>query len=233
MESQRSWRRCSYAAARDGATVAQQKSKCWHYLIITVMLLILIPQFTNALPISQNSQFSSQNKRQILHRIPLNPTYETTTTTTENPPPKPFKYSYQGGRVPGGKPDRYVEQEGDGSGQIRGSYTYLDPNWTWQTIKYQADPDGGFRILEGSTLGMRPKDTVAVKKAKEEHAALFKMIAKRNQQPAEVAVAVAPQETRAVQEERQTHAELFQKIAEEHRLLAEEHKRLAHRQYYT
>ena len=50
-------------------------------------------------------------------------------------------------------------------------------------IKYQADPDGGFRILEGSTLGMRPKDTVAVKKAKEEHAALFKMIAKRNQQP--------------------------------------------------
>ena len=31
---------------------------------------------------------------------------------------------------------------------------------------------------------MRPKDTVAVKKAKEEHAALFKMIAKRNQQPA-------------------------------------------------
>ena len=75
MESQRSWRHCSCA------TVAQQK--CWHYLIITVMLLILIPQFTNALPISQNSQFSSQNKRQILHRIPLNPTYETTTTTTE------------------------------------------------------------------------------------------------------------------------------------------------------
>ena len=52
----------------------------------------------------------------------------------QNPPPKPFKYSYQGGRVPGGKPDRYVEQEGDGSGQIRGSYTYLDPNWTWQTV---------------------------------------------------------------------------------------------------
>ena len=54
----------------------------------------------------------------------------------------------------------------------------------WFQIKYQADPDGGFRILEGSTLGMQPKDTVAVKKAKEEHAALFKMIAKRNQQPA-------------------------------------------------
>ena len=49
-------------------------------------------------------------------------------------PPKPFKYSYEAGRAPGGKPDRYVEQEGDGSGQIRGSYTYLDPNWTWQTV---------------------------------------------------------------------------------------------------
>ena len=52
----------------------------------------------------------------------------------QNPPPKPFKYSYQAGRAPGGKPDRYVEQEGDGNGQIRGSYTYLDPNWTWQTV---------------------------------------------------------------------------------------------------
>ena len=48
-------------------------------------------------------------------------------------------------------------------------------------IKYVADPDGGFRILEGSSLDMRPKDTVAVKKAKEEHEALFKKIAQRNE----------------------------------------------------
>ena len=50
------------------------------------------------------------------------------------PPPKPFRFKYEAGRAPGGKPDRYVEQEGDGSGQIKGSYTYLDPNWTWQTV---------------------------------------------------------------------------------------------------
>ena len=52
------------------------------------------------------------------------------------PPPKPFHFKYEAGRVPGGggRPDRYVEQEGDGTGQIRGSYTYLDPNWTWQTV---------------------------------------------------------------------------------------------------
>ena len=49
-------------------------------------------------------------------------------------------------------------------------------------IKYVADPDGGFRILEGSTLGVRPKDTAAVQKAREEHENLFKMIALRNEQ---------------------------------------------------
>ena len=160
--------------------------------------------------------------------LPISPT--TTTTTTEQPLPSPFKYSYAAGRAPGGKPDRYVEQEGNGSGQIRGSYTYLDPNWTWQTIKYMADPDGGFRILEGSSLGLLPKDTAAVQKAKEEHEALFKMIAQRNEQlptqPLQPQV-VVPVETYAVQESRRQHAELFQKIAEEHRRLAEEHKRLA------
>ena len=56
------------------------------------------------------------------------------TTTTPQPPPVPFKYSYEAGRAANGKPDRYVEQEGDGTGKVRGSYTYLDPNWTWQTV---------------------------------------------------------------------------------------------------
>lgn len=91
-------------------------------------------------------------------------------------------------------------------------------------IKYVADPDGGFRILEGSSLGsLQPKDTLAVAKAKQEHEALFKMIALRNEQP----IHSQPVESLAVQEKRRQHAELFQKIAEEHRLLAEEHKRLA------
>ena len=70
-------------------------------------VLILIVDFTIALPI----------------------------TTTENPPPSPFKFAYAAGRAPGGKPDRYVEQQGDANGQIKGSYTYLDPNWTWQTVR--------------------------------------------------------------------------------------------------
>ena len=81
-------------------------------------------------------------------------------------------------------------------------------------------------------MGLRPKDTVAVKKARDEHEALFKMIAQRNEYEP-VPKVVVPQETVAVQEKRRQHAELFQRIAEEHRLLAEEHKRLAERQVYT
>ena len=107
------------------------------------------------------------------------------------------------------------------------------PKWTlmlnlvfFLQIKYVADPDGGFRIMEGSTLGLLPKDTAAVQKAKAEHDALFQMIAQRNSVPPAVPVRTLLQETKAVQDQRRQHAALFQKIAEEHRLLAEEHKRL-------
>ena len=89
--------------------------------------------------------------------------------------------------------------------------------------------------MEGSTLGLLPKDTAAVQKAKAEHEALFKMIAQRNSVPPAAPVPVSPLaavplETKAVQNQRRQHAALFQKIAEEHRLLAEEHKRRAERQ---
>lgn len=47
-------------------------------------------------------------------------------------------------------------------------------------IKYEADPEGGFRIMEGSTLGT-VKDTEAVARAKAEHAVLFANIAAAHQ----------------------------------------------------
>jgi hypothetical protein len=47
-------------------------------------------------------------------------------------------------------------------------------------IKYEADPEGGFRIMEGSTLAT-VKDTEAVARAKAEHAALFANIAAAHQ----------------------------------------------------
>ena len=95
------------------------EQKCWHnYLILTLLMLIL--DVTKAFPVSELVRTTEVE-------VPI-PYVE--------PPPKPFRFKYEAGRVPGGsgRPDRYVEQEGDGTGQIRGSYTYLDPNWTWQTV---------------------------------------------------------------------------------------------------
>jgi len=51
------------------------------------------------------------------------------------PPPRPFKYAYAAGRSPNGQPDRYVEQEGDEQGVVKGSYAYLDPNWKWRKVR--------------------------------------------------------------------------------------------------
>ena len=53
-----------------------------------------------------------------------------------------LKYAFAAGRVPGGKPDRYVESEGDAQGVIRGGYAYLDPNYQWQKVEYIADENG-------------------------------------------------------------------------------------------
>ena len=49
--------------------------------------------------------------------------------------PTPFKYQFAAGRRPGGKPDRYVDSQGDEHGTIKGSYTYLDPNYKWQRVR--------------------------------------------------------------------------------------------------
>ena len=59
------------------------------------------------------------------------------------------------------------------------------------------------------------------------------MIAQRNSVPPEAVpqpLPQLPQETLAVQQKRRQHAQLFHKIAEEHRLLAEQHKRRGERQ---
>ena len=121
-------------------------------------------------------------------------------------------------------------------------------------IKYEADPEGGFRILEGSTLGpAQPRDTKAVEKATAEHEALFRNIAAAHAAAAEspafsqpedalldpvdaieaveavaaAQAAAAPQDTVAVQKKRQEQADLYRKITEQHRKIAEQHERLA------
>ncbi|TRY73508.1 hypothetical protein TCAL_01551 [Tigriopus californicus] len=145
-------------------------------------------------------------------------------TTTPNPPPSPFQYAFAAGRAPGGKPDRYVEQEGDENGVVRGSYAYLDPNWKWQKVSYLADPDTGFHVLE-STAGdasSLPEDTPVVAEAKAKHKALYDQIAQRDQVQPE-----SPKESKAVEDKRIEHYSAFERIRAEHAAIAEEHARLA------
>lgn len=153
-------------------------------------------------------------------------------TTTPEPPPQPFKYAYSAGRAPGAKPDRFAEQEGDEYGNIKGSYAYLDPNFQWRQVKYEATKEGGFKIIGGTEPEVPihtvygPIDSVAVQRAKAEHALLFEQIAARNAQPPLPPQASPPTDTRAVQKVKAQHANLRAKIQQQHDRIAAEHARL-------
>jgi len=144
---------------------------------------------------------------------------ETTTLT-----PLPFKYAFAASRVPGGSPDRYVEQEGDGEGVIRGSYTYLDPNHQWRKVSYSADKDG-FHVEEDSNTV--PKDTVAVANAKAKHDFLFQEMALRNSKVPVPIISVSNVESAAVMAKRLEFEQQYAAIAAEHARIAEEHAKLA------
>ena len=45
-----------------------------------------------------------------------------------------MQFAFSAARAPGAEPDRYVESEGDAAGVVRGSYSYLDPNYRWQQV---------------------------------------------------------------------------------------------------
>jgi len=154
-------------------------------------------------------------------------------TTTPEPPPTPFKYAFSAGRAPGGKPDRYAQQEGDEFGNIKGSYAYLDPNFQWRQVKYEATKEGGFQIVGGvepepvtTTVGGRPVDTVAVQRAKAEHALLFDQIATRNSHPPTPLAAHPPADTLAVSTAKLEHEALRYEIQLQHDRIAAEHARL-------
>lgn len=149
---------------------------------------------------------------------------ETTTQT-----PLPFKYAFAASRVPGGSPDRYVEQEGDGEGVIRGSYTYLDPNQQWRKVSYFADKDG-FHVEEDSQA--IPKDTAAVARAKTKHDFLFQELALRNSKVPVPIISVPNVESAAVVAKRLEFEQQYNAIAAEHARIAEEHAKLAEREEY-
>ncbi|XP_023331104.1 uncharacterized protein LOC111703403 isoform X2 [Eurytemora carolleeae] len=145
-------------------------------------------------------------------------------------PPLPFKYAFAASRTPNGTPDRYVEQEGDATGVIRGSYAYLDPNYEWQKVSYVAD-ENGFHVdsanLPQPNPLKHPEDTIAVTKAKTNHARLYQEIALRNSQVPVPIISTPNVESAAVAAKRSEFQEQYAQIVAEHARIAAEHAKLA------
>lgn len=167
--------------------------------------------------------------------------YEESQTTTLPPPPKPYAFTYSAGRSPG-HVDRTHSEVSDGSGVVRGSFSYVDPRNQVRTVEYTADSHGFYPVL--SHLPATPQQTEAVARAQEKHFALYAKIAQEHADAhsgrAVVSFAVRnrllqadaktpfpflfvslqepklPKDTVAVAKAKDRHFSLYEKIAQEH-----------------
>lgn len=99
-------------------------------------------------------------------------------TSTPAPPPRPYAFAYQAGRYPG-HVDRSHQEVSDGSGTVRGAFSYIDPRQEIRTVEYTAD-ENGFHPNISPGNGAEPEQTEAVKLATQRHFAIFNRIAERN-----------------------------------------------------
>uniref|UniRef100_A0A8D8TH33 Uncharacterized protein n=1 Tax=Cacopsylla melanoneura TaxID=428564 RepID=A0A8D8TH33_9HEMI len=129
-------------------------------------------------------------------------------------PPKPYRYAFIAGRFPGDI-DRTHAEYGDGTGVVRGQYSYVDPSARIRTVEYVADQNGFH-----PSLSIPNEDTPVVAQAKQFHAQLYDKIAARNSQPA----LSVPKDTRTVAAAKSKHADLYERIAAEHARIAAERK---------
>lgn len=92
---------------------------------------------------------------------------------TEEPPqpPLPYSFSYAAGRAPG-HVDRVHSETSDGTGVVRGQYSYVDPRSKVRTVDYVADAHGFHAQLSHPV-----QDTPTVAAAKLHHHHLFARIA--------------------------------------------------------
>jgi hypothetical protein len=104
-----------------------------------------------------------------------------------NAPASPYAFSYGAGRKPG-HIDRTHTEVSDGSGTIRGAFSYVDPRNEVRTVEYIADEYGFYPSL--SHIDQPPKQTAAVEKATNQHIALFNKIAEQNSHAQEVGSSV-------------------------------------------
>lgn len=105
------------------------------------------------------------------------PLIDTTTTTTPQPPPHPYVFSYTAGRYRG-HVDRAHSEVSDGSGTVRGAFSYIDPRQQIRSVEYVADKDGFHPVL--SHPNAEPEQSEAVKLATLRHLKLFNQIAEAN-----------------------------------------------------
>ncbi|XP_073846653.1 cuticular protein 57A [Musca autumnalis] len=147
--------------------------------------------------------------------------------TTPQPagPPNPYVFSYQAGRAPG-HVDRQHTEVSDGSGVIRGAFSYVDPKNQVRTVQYVAD-EHGFH----PQLSHQLEDSEAVKAAKQKHFALYNRIAQQHASGAqhpEIPL-TGPNQSEAVVRATNKHLSEFERIAAEHAALGaqQEAERLA------
>lgn len=97
--------------------------------------------------------------------------------TTPSPPPRPYAFTYQAGRFKG-HVDRTHSEVSDGSGVVRGAFSYIDPRQEIRSVEYVADKDGFHPIL--SHQNEYPQQSEAVKQATIRHFEQYNRIAERN-----------------------------------------------------
>ncbi|XP_052889540.1 cuticle protein 8 [Anopheles moucheti] len=135
--------------------------------------------------------------------------------TTLPPPPKPYAFTYSAGRSPG-HVDRTHSEVSDGSGVVRGSFSYVDPRNQVRTVEYTADSHGFYPVL--SHLPKTPQQTEAVALAQQKHYALYAKIAQEHADAHSglTAEPKLPKDTVAVAKAKDRHLSLYEKIAQEH-----------------
>ncbi|XP_053616934.1 larval cuticle protein A3A [Plodia interpunctella] len=144
--------------------------------------------------------------------------------STEPPPPKPYVFSYTAGRYPG-HADRQHTEVSDGSGVVRGTFSYVDPRHKVRTVDYVADKQGFHPVLSEQPPE-HPADSAAVARAKDQHHLLYAKIAEEHAQHPYPIDAPSPRQSEAVALAAAKHAQLFRVIAEQHARIAAEREAL-------
>ncbi|XP_047538252.1 cuticle protein 21-like [Vanessa atalanta] len=143
---------------------------------------------------------------------------------TEPPPPKPYVFSYTAGRYPG-HTDRQHAEVSDGSGVVRGTYSYVDPRQKVRTVDYVADKDGFHPVLS-DVPPEHPADSASVAKAKDRHFELYAKIAEEHAHHPFPDETTVPRQSAAVAAAAAKHTQLFRVIAEQHARIAAEREAL-------